>query len=317
MIDLSKLPAPQIIETLPIETIKGQIKSDYTKLMRVSYPDYELFDTDPIAGLIEVVAYREYHFRQKAANDLSQVFLAFSEGEALQNIVAERNIVKLPGESSEDLKKRYLQAFDGLSTAGPEGAYRYWVGKVPGLTNLSDVKIYPQINQAGLPTGVLRVVCLFLEQKTGTPFSFEERLDAIKRFLESEDIKPLTERIEVVLSKPTEPFKIRARAFIPDGIDPDVVVQNSLQNLTRYINSRFRVGSIFPRSGIISAIHAAITPRGYDSPNVVNVIVDEPSTDVRPGIEEFAKIATKEVDGNLIDDIAIEVFVGKEGPDDI
>jgi phage-related baseplate assembly protein len=265
-IDLSRLPAPSIIEPLSFSEIKKAMTGKFLELMKLEAPDYTLYDSDPAAKIIEVAAYRELLLRQRVNDAAREVLLPFSKGSNLDNLVSffgvERNA--LPGidpisrepikESDSSLLSRALLKFDEFSTAGTEASY---IAKVKefGLTlNLSDVKVYnPRA------AGRVRVVLLFSDHSdTGSKEASRKEIDAK---LQSNEVKPLTDDLSVVNATIKE-LSIKARILVEAGVDKALVLDEAIKRLSAYRSERYRIGSGVSLSGL----YAALTV-----PNVVRV----------------------------------------------
>lgn len=95
-------------------------------------------------------------------------------------------------ESDEDLRSRAQIAPESYSVAGPAGAYEYWARTAD--STISDVK-------ASSPSaGVVRVVVL---QEDGQ-IPGAELLQKVTDILSADDIRPLTDNVEVVAATPVE-----------------------------------------------------------------------------------------------------------------
>ena len=121
-LDLSRLPAPAVVETLDFEALRAAVEAD----LRERYPDLvdPLPESDPIAKLIEAAAYREMVIRQRVNDAARSVMLAYAAGADLDNLAALFAVRRLDGETDAALRARVLLALQGQSTAGPAAGYR-------------------------------------------------------------------------------------------------------------------------------------------------------------------------------------------------
>ena len=94
-IDLSKLPAPQLIEELDYESILSQMR---TKMREIcpEWTGYEL-ESDPANKILEVAAYREMLLRQRVNEAARSVMIAFATGSDLDHLAAFYPEERLPG----------------------------------------------------------------------------------------------------------------------------------------------------------------------------------------------------------------------------
>lgn len=86
MIDISKLPAPKIIEELDFESILAAMKAKLTELL----PDWTASDleSDPANKVLEVSAYRELLIRQRVNEAAKAVMIVFATGSDLDHLAA-------------------------------------------------------------------------------------------------------------------------------------------------------------------------------------------------------------------------------------
>ena len=150
-ITLSQLPQPDVIEPLDFETILAERKAYCVSL----YPaDQQAaiaatldLESEPITKLLQENAYRELILRQRINEAAVANMLAWAKGADLDNLAANWNVKRLtiqPGDDTatppvpeikEDdaaLSLRALMAWDGLSVAGPTGAYEYFALSADG-----------------------------------------------------------------------------------------------------------------------------------------------------------------------------------------
>lgn len=143
-IDLSQLPRPNVIELLDYETIFNARKERLISL----YPEEEReavrrtlgYESEPIVKVLQESAYREILLRQRVNEAAQAVMLAYALEDDLDVMAGNNNTERLtvtpaddttipptPAvmESDADLRLRAQQAFEGLSVAGPVGAYEY------------------------------------------------------------------------------------------------------------------------------------------------------------------------------------------------
>src|SRR4051812_7915937 len=83
VIDLSKLPAPEFVETLDYEAILSAMLDDF----RARYPNYtNVLKSDPAYKVLEVAAYRELLLRHRINQEGRALLVAFAMGSDLDHI---------------------------------------------------------------------------------------------------------------------------------------------------------------------------------------------------------------------------------------
>ncbi len=123
-IDLSKLPAPELVEVLDFEVIFDEM---LTKLKELDPTFDALLESDPAYQILQVAAYREMGIRQRINDAAKSRMLAYAVGADLDHIAADRQppILRLAGELDDSFRERIALAPEGWSTAGPRGAYEF------------------------------------------------------------------------------------------------------------------------------------------------------------------------------------------------
>ena len=119
MIDLSKLPAPKIIEELSFENILASMREDLTA--RCPGWTAEALESDPANKILEVSAYREVLLRQRINNAARACMLALATGGDLDHLSAFFNVERLPGANATFSMKISLAAALSANITIPAG----------------------------------------------------------------------------------------------------------------------------------------------------------------------------------------------------
>ena len=272
-IDLSELPPPSIVEELDYETLLAATK---TELQGIA-PDLDLenlLESDPISKLLEIIAYRELHLRQRINEAAKGVMLATASGANLDNLAALLNIHRLetdPGdpdatppvestyEDDERLRKRTQLAFEGFSTAGPQGAYIFHALSASAL--VKDVAVYSEA------PGQVEVRILSSEDDgTASP----ELLSDVEAVLNSDKIRPITDLV-IVQSADIVPYTVAATLILFSGVGAQEVL-NSVQTAAQaFVEKHHNLGIDITRAGLFSALY---------QPGVQNIELHSPAEDI-------------------------------------
>lgn len=256
-IDLSRLPAPAIIEPLDFETILAELTADLTDR------DAELAETlslesEPLTKLLEVAAYRELLLRQRINEAAQAVMLAYAQDEDLEHLAALFDVERLeidPGdpdatppvpptfETNDALRRRVLLSLDGLSTAGPERAYVYHA-----LSASGDVKDADAFSEA--PGEVTVVVLSQVDSGTASA----ELLDTVSAAVNAAETRPLTD-YPTAVSAEIIGYTIRAILHILPGPEAAVVRDNALAAAEDYTQAQHRIGAQVTLSGVYATLH--------------------------------------------------------------
>lgn len=150
-IDLSQLPAPDVVESLDYETLLAERKATLISLYPADQQDAVArtltLESEPIVKLLQENAYRELILRQRINEAAKAVMVAYSMDGDLDQLGANNGVPRLiitpaddttipptPAvmESNDDFRLRIASAFEGLSVAGPTGAYEYHAKSADG-----------------------------------------------------------------------------------------------------------------------------------------------------------------------------------------
>ncbi|MCW2391941.1 baseplate J/gp47 family protein [Sphingobium sp. B11D3A] len=267
-VDLSRLPAPDVIEKLDFETILA----DAVAQMQARMPDFEARDSDPATKLLQVTAYLAQLLRQRVNDAARAVMPAYATGADLDNIAALFGIARLtltpantelgiPAvmESDADFRRRMVLAPEGYSVAGPEGAYIFHALS-------ADADVLDASATSPSPGEV--IVSVLSRQGDGT--ASPALLATVAAFVSDETRRPLTDFVSVQ-SAQIVPYAVQATLTTYSGPDGSVVVEAARQQLEDYVAASHRLGRDITRSGLFAALHAE---------GVQNVVLTAPVADV-------------------------------------
>ena len=122
-LDLSALPRPAVVETLDYETVLTELRADLLRLYPAAAEVIDL-ESEPLAKLLQVAAYRELLIRARINDAARAVMLGWAVGTDLDNLAARYDLARLPGEDDERLQSRVLMGYHALSAAGSPTSWR-------------------------------------------------------------------------------------------------------------------------------------------------------------------------------------------------
>lgn len=262
MIDLSQLPEPSVIEVVSFELILAERKERFISLNPVEKQDairatLEL-ESEPITKLLQENAYREMLLRQRVNESALAVMLAFAVDGDLDQIAANFNLERLvldkgdplavppippTMESHDDLRARCQMAFEGLSVAGPRGAYIYHALSADG--RVSDVSA-----ESPAPCEVLVSVL----SREGKGIASPELLAKVTAALSDDDIRPLGDRLTVQSVQVIE-YAVEAVLYYYPGPESEPIREAAEKSLQKYISNQRRIGRDIRRSALYAALH--------------------------------------------------------------
>lgn len=262
-IDLSRLPAPVVVEQIDYEAILAERKAYAVSLwpadQQAEVAATLALESEPLTKLLQESAYRETLLRQRVNEAALSVLLPFAQGADLEQIGARFNVVRLvitPANPSavppvaavledyESLRERIQMAMEGLSTAGPRNAYIFHARSADG--RVADASA---ISPA--PAEVVVTVQSALGNGTATP----DLLAVVAAYLSDEDRRPVADRLTVQSAKEL-PYTVEAVLYLnSSGPESEPVRAAAETRLAALVNSRRRLGQEINRSALDAALH--------------------------------------------------------------
>lgn len=281
LLDLSRLPAPELIPTVDFETIRQAIIDD---LVARDPAFAEILESDPAIAELEAVAYREVLVRQ-AANDLARGnMLAFATGAALDQLGANFNVARLvitPAdpdatppvaevlETDTAFRRRIQLALEGITTAGSRQSYLFHA--LSADADVRDVAV-----ESPSPSEIL--ITVLSHSGTGVPPA--PVLLAVTEAVGDDRIRPLGDRVTVQPAAVID-YTVSARLTVLAGPDRDVVRQAA----SDAVQALGQLSRPLGRSVRLSALLAALHVEGVD-----RVQLDAPLADVEVLSTEAARL---------------------------
>lgn len=246
MIDLSILPAPSVVESLDFETIYAQRKAALLAL----YPEEErdaiaarlTLESEPMVKLLQENSYQALLLRQRINDAARAVLLAHSTGTDLDNLAAFFGVQRLPDELDSALRLRIQLSLHSLSVAGPVNAYRYHA-----LTAHADIL---DATVASPVPGTVRVTVL---PKLTATLPLPGLLAVVEQALNAEDVRPLTDTVEVQAAA-VQPFELQATLHLHPDVPHDITLAAAHQALQRYTGEQYSLGGAIHRSALYAAL---------------------------------------------------------------
>lgn len=287
MIDISTIPAPNVIEPLDFEQLLAERKAYLIGL----YPADEQaeitrlleLESEPITKLLQENAYRELVLRQRINDGARANLLPYAQDEDLENLVAFEGVERLqiipanPStvpptaavyESDAELLRRYLLALEGRNSGGTRDYYRYHALTASGQVLDADA--------LSTTPGVVRIVVL-ARDNGGLPD--QVLLDTVLSAVTAEDVCMLTDQMGVEPARLRD-YSISATLYFEPGPHSSVALDAARSAVAKYASERHRLGLSVSLSGIYHALHQS---------GVRRVQLDSPSTDILVQPEEASR----------------------------
>lgn len=282
LIDLSQLPAPDVVEELDYETLfeerKTTLLSLYDESEREAVARTLALESEPIVKLLQENAYREVILRQRVNEAARANMLAYATGADLDQLGANYNVARLviteaddtvlPPvaevlESDGDFRVRIQQAFEGLSVAGSTGAYQFHGRSADG--RVADVSV---ISPA--PANV--TISVLSREGDGTASA--ELIGIVNKALNAEDVRPVADRVTVQSAK-IIPYQITAKLYVYPGPELEPVRLAAVDKLNAYTLAQHRLGRDIRLSAIYAALHVEGVQRVELTQPLADLVLDD------------------------------------------
>lgn len=262
MIDLSRLPPPEVVEPLDFETVLAERKARLLELTpaadRPALAATLALESEPLTKLLQENAYREFALRQRINEAARAVMLAWSRGADLDQLAANFHVQRFlldagdPNavppvpptyESDDELRARVQLAFEGLSVAGPRMAYVFHA--LSADARVSDVS-------AVSPAPAEALITVLAREGDGT--APQDLLDQVAAALNDENVRPVADRV-TVQSASIVPYTIDATLHLYPGPEAEPIVAEAEARLAAYISAQRRIGRDIRRSAVYAVLH--------------------------------------------------------------
>jgi len=245
-IDMSRLPAPNVVEPLDYETILATIKADLLAIAP-ELGGVLALESEPATKLVEVFAYRELLLRARINDAAQSTMLAYARGADLDNLAALLGVARLADETDDRLRSRAQLSLEGYSTAGPRLSYVYHA--LSASNQVADVFV-------DSPTpGQVQVVVLAVmsaENPGGVPGP--ALLAQVQAALNADDVRPLCDTVSVVAAQVLT-YAVSAAIICQPGPDATTLLSAARAACQQYVTDQFRLGHAITISGLHAALH--------------------------------------------------------------
>lgn len=281
-IDLSQLPAPDVVEVLDYETLLAERKATLISLYPVeqqaTIARTLALESEPIVKLLQENAYREVILRQRINEAAQANMVAYANDSDLDQLGANNGVTRLtltpaddstipptPAimESNDDFRLRVASAFEGLSVAGPTGAYEYHAKSADGrVADASAISPSP---------ACVTVTVLSREGNGEAP---ADLLAVVDTALNDEDVRPVADRV-TVQSASIVNYAIEAVLYLYPGPEAEPVRAAAEKKLAAFVSAQARLGRDIRKSALYAALHVEGVQRVELAQPAADVVLDK------------------------------------------
>lgn len=252
-VDLSRLPAPTIIEQLSFEQIFAAMVARVQTLM----PTFDAtVESDPAVKVLQACAYRELLMRQDFNERLVSFMVAFATEGTLDHLAALVGVARLVlvaadeeagtdavMESDDALRERIVLAPESFTVAGPEAAYIFHARSASG-----------DVLDASATSPDPGEVVVSVLSRTGDGAASPELVAAVAAVVNADGVRPLTDHV-TVQSADIVDYRIEAELTLFTGPDAGIVLDTAQARAEAYRDAMRRLGRDITLSGIYAALH--------------------------------------------------------------
>jgi phage-related baseplate assembly protein len=213
---------------------------------------------DPAFRVALACAYRELLVRQDANEQARGLLLAFAVGPQLDHLGVTyyqhpdgSPVTRLDGEGDDDYRARLQDSPEGLSVAGPDGAYEFGAKSA-----------HPDVKGASVfsPAPVEVELTILSAQGDGTPSA--ELLATVDSYMQPR--RPLTDLLRVLPAEVIR-YSVTAALYLKQGPDPELARQAAEASARAYLDKQHRLKARV----VESALHAALSVEGVEEVQLV------------------------------------------------
>lgn len=261
-VDLSQLPAPDVVESLDFEAILAERKAALLELVdeeqRADIEATLALESEPLIKLLEENAYRELVWRQRVNEAARAVMLAYAKDGDLDQIGANFHIQRLvidegdpdavppvppTYENDAEFRRRIQLSPEGYTTAGSRGSYEFHA-----------LGADAQVRDAQAVSPAPGQVTVYVLSRDGNGEASVELQELVAAPLDAELIRPMTDQVTVQSVAITE-YSVDAELTVFSGPDAELVRQTAVEAMTAYVEEQHRIGYDITLSGLYAALH--------------------------------------------------------------
>ncbi|EPC7930612.1 baseplate assembly protein, partial [Yersinia enterocolitica] len=166
-------------------------------------------------------------------------------------------------ESDSDFRVRIPQAFEGLSVAGPTGAYEYHAKSADG-----------RVADASAISPTPACVTVTVLSRDGNGEASAELLAVVEAALNDENTRPVADRV-TVQSAHIEDYEIDAVLYLHPGPEAEPVRIAAEKKLTAFVTAQRRLGRDIRLSALYAALHVEGVQRAVINAPLADVVLDK------------------------------------------
>ena len=257
-IDVTRLPEPEVLETLSYEALQQAYIDRFLAEWAVAkaeaadeldLPDYDvdILDSDPVMIASQAFSFVRMLDRARVNDAAKALLAAYATGTDLDALVARQNLTRLDGENDVQLLRRYLLSFERAAAGSRSGLLFRAFTAAPSL---HDCEVNGQAVHGRL--GDVDIVIA-----TSADGSLDQAVfDAVHAALSDEEAFPEATTLIFNMAE-TLSYPVRRTVHVPGGIDAALVKVEVEARLTAATSARAFIGASVPADYLTGACYGA------------------------------------------------------------
>lgn len=272
-IDLSKLPAPKLVEELDAEKIFDRLKADLSARFPSLTPRLEL-ESDPMVKELQTVAYEGMLVRHRINDAAQAVLLSHATGADLdalaalvpleRKILIEQDLTTDPvteevKESDKEFRRRIRLAPLAFSTGGSRGAWIYHA-----------LNAHPDVMDADSVSPAPNQITVAVLSRIGDGTPSDELKAAVEQALNDDEVRPQGDIVTVQAAQKLT-YSIGYELDILDGPDQELVRQAAENAVRAYVQEQTRIGGNI----LVKKIESLLFQEGVENFTQTEALTDQ------------------------------------------
>ncbi len=254
-IDLSGLPAPDILTPLDYEAELAQLKAELT-ITDPQLAEALTLESEPLTKILELLAYRLTAKTNHVNHTAKSMLIAYASGTTLEHLAAGVGIQRLMIElgnpnavppipdqmESDTALRRRIQLEPESASAGSKGAYLFWALSADG-----------DVRDASVVTASPGRVTVYVQSHSAA-IANDSLRETVRAAVDTDQRRPFTDNVRIAAGQP-EDWSVQAELTLYPGPDKDVVIATARAGLDEYIKQVRYLGYDVTLSGLYHALH--------------------------------------------------------------
>jgi phage-related baseplate assembly protein len=287
LIDLDNLPAPTILEALDFEALQADFMARFVaywadaRAADPTLPEYDVqnLETDPIVVVSQPFSYVRLLDRARVNDALKAVLLPYAADTDLDNLVARNGVVRIAGETDDQLARRYLLSFE-RGASGSAANYLFHAYSVaPGML---DAKVNGQAIHGRRGDVDIVIATALPDDHEEAPGPDPDALADVLAAVSSSRVKPEATGVSVIEAERIE-FSVGITITVDTNNCRVLATEHAKARIEAACAARAFIGASLPADYITGAAYGADII-DVDAPGLTDIVATRYQLPVLTGV---------------------------------